>query len=215
MTQPGNSGSAGLIARVKAMILQPKSEWQAIATEPDSAQGIFMRYVVPLAAIGPIALFIGMQVFGLQIFGVSIKPTLMGGLAEAVISYILALVSVWVLTFIIDALAPQFGGTSDRTQAMKLAAYSATAGYLGGIFGLIPAIAVLGFLAALYGLYLLYLGATPVMKVPEDRAVIYIVVLFVAAIIVAVVVRFVTGLLTQPLLTSPVTISLADALRFA
>lgn len=215
MTQPGNSGSASLIARAKGMILQPKTEWAIAAAEPDSAQAIFLRYVVPLAAIGPIASFIGMQVFGLQLLGLSFKPTLMAGLTQAVVSYVLALVAVWVLTFIIDALAPQFGGTSDRTQAMKLAAYSATAGYLGGVFGLIPAVAILGLLASLYGLYLLYLGATPVMKVPEDRAVVYVVVLIVAAIVVYIVAAFVAGIVTRPMMTPPVTIGLVDALRFA
>src|SRR5690606_3263307 len=150
------------------------------------------------------------------LFGISFKPTLMGGLTQAVVSYVLALVSVWVLTFIIDALAPQFGGTSDRTQAMKLAAYSATAGYLGGAFGLIPAVAALGLLASLYGLYLLYLGATPVMKVPQDRAGLYVVIIIVAAIIVYFVVAMVTGILTRPFMTpSPVTIGLADAMRLA
>lgn len=216
MTTPGQPGSTGLIDRAKAMILQPKTEWETVAAEPDSAQAIFMRYVVPLAAIGPIAGFIGMQVFGLQFLGISFKPTLMGGLTQAVVSYVLALVSVWVLTFIIDALAPQFGGASDRTQAMKLAAYSATAGYLGGVFGLVPAVAALGILAGLYGLYLLYLGATPVMKVPQDRAVLYVVIIIVATIVVYVVMGMIASTLTQPFLTPPpVTISLADATYLA
>lgn len=214
MTTPGQPGSASLIARAKAMILQPKTEWETVAAEPDSAQAIFMRYVIPLAAIGPVAGFIGMQVFGFQFLGISFKPTLMGGLTQAIVSYVLALVSVWVLTFIIDALAPQFGGTSDRTQAMKLAAYSATAGYIGGAFGLIPAVAMLGVLASLYGLYLLYLGATPVMKVPQDRAVLYVVIIIVAAIVVYFVVGMLTGILTRPFLTPPpVTIGLVDAVR--
>jgi hypothetical protein len=203
-----SNGSASLIARAKAMILQPKSEWQVVATESDSAQGIFMRYVVPLAAIGPIAGFIGMQVFGFQAFGVSFKPSLMAGLTQAIVSYVLALVAIWVVTFIIDALAPSFGGTSDRTQAMKLAAYAGTAGYLGGIFGLVPAIALLGLLASLYGLYLLYLGATPVMKVPQDRAVVFVIIIIVATIAAYVVMGMITSAITAPMMAPPaVTIS--------
>lgn len=203
-----SNGSASLIARAKAMILQPKSEWQVVAAEPDSAQGIFMRYVVPLAAIGPIAGFIGMQLFGIQLFGVSFKPSLMAGLTQAIVGYLLALVSVWVITFIIDALAPSFGGTSDRTQAMKLAAYAGTAGYLGGIFGIVPAIAALGLLASLYGLYLLYLGATPVMKVPQDRAIVFVIIIIVAAIAAYFVIGLITAAITGPMMTPPaVTVS--------
>ena len=54
-------------------------------------------------------------------------------------------------------------------QALKVAAYSATAGWLAGVFGLIPALAILGLLG-LYSLYLLYLGLPILMKVPQDKA---------------------------------------------
>ncbi|MEM6475935.1 MAG: hypothetical protein AAF687_07195 [Pseudomonadota bacterium] len=52
-------------------------------------------------------------------------------------------------------------------------------------------LAVLGLLG-LYSLYLFYKGATPMMGVPEDKSVIYTVVV----IIVAIVTNFVIGMLT-------------------
>ena len=46
----------------------------------------------------------------------------------------LALVGVYVIALIIDALAPSFGGTKDSLKAFKVAAYSATAAWVAGIF---------------------------------------------------------------------------------
>ena len=72
-------------------------------------------------------------------------------------------------------LAPKFGGAR-RTgpRPSSWCAYSLTAGWVAGILGLIPSLSPCSeCLPALYGLYLFYLGATPVMKVPEDKAVGY------------------------------------------
>ncbi|MCZ7380999.1 MAG: hypothetical protein O8C64_05445 [Candidatus Methanoperedens sp.] len=48
--------------------------------------------------------------------------------------YILSIVDVYVIGIVINALAPNFSSKQDENQAMKLAAYSATAGLVGGIF---------------------------------------------------------------------------------
>src|SRR3546814_4593139 len=69
----------------------------------------------------------------------------------------LTIVGVFLFALIIDWLAPRFGGTSSRVQAVKVAAYSATAGWVAGIFALVPSLAMLSILG-LYSLYLLYLG---------------------------------------------------------
>src|ERR1700719_2611278 len=41
--------AAGLIARIKAILLTPSATWPVIAAEPSSAGGIYGRYVAPLA----------------------------------------------------------------------------------------------------------------------------------------------------------------------
>jgi hypothetical protein len=111
----------------------------------------------------------------------------MAGLSSAIFTFVMALVSLVVVTFIAEFLAPKFGGEANRRQALKWVAYSATASWVGGIFGLIPALSALGLLAGLYSLYLFYLGATPVMKVPEDKAIGYTAVTVVAAILISIV----------------------------
>src|SRR5205823_5645563 len=54
----------GWLARAKRLLLQPAQEWATIAGEFTSAGPIYMRYLVPMAAIGPIAATIGGIVFG-------------------------------------------------------------------------------------------------------------------------------------------------------
>ena len=190
--QPG--APASLIDRVKNILVTPKTEWPRIDAEPASIAGIYTGYVLILAAIGPIAMLIGQQVFGYSALGVSWKPPIGYSVTWAVLTYVLSLVSIYVLALIIDALAPSFGGTKDQVKAFKVAAYSWTAAWLAGIFQIIPMLAILG-IVGLYSLYLLFLGLPVLMKAPQDKAVGYTVVAVVAAIVLWIVVGFVVGAL--------------------
>lgn len=190
--QPG--APASLIDRVKNILVTPKTEWPRIDAEPASIAGIYTGYVLILAAIGPIAMLIGQQVFGYSALGVSWKPPIGYSVTWAVLTYVLSLVSIYVLALIIDALAPSFGGAKDQVKAFKVAAYSWTAAWLAGIFQIIPMLAILG-IVGLYSLYLLFLGLPVLMKAPQDKAVGYTVVAVVAAIVLWIVVGFVVGAL--------------------
>ena len=194
-----------LISRVQNILLRPKEEWGVIDAEPATIGGIYTTYVLILAAIGPIALVIGQQVFGIYGF----KPPMQFTIAWAVITYVLALVSVYVNALIIDALAPSFGGTKNSLNAFKVAAYSATAAWVAGIFAIIPALAILG-LVGLYSLYLLHLGLPRLMRVAEDKAIVYTIVVVVVWIIVYAVCLWLVGMLViaivGPMVVAPVMI---------
>ena len=194
---PPSSPASGIIERAKNIILKPKETWVAIDSEPATTQSIYMPYVLVLAAIGPIAQFIGGQVFGYGAFGISFHPPIGTALVSAILSYGLALATVFALALVIDGLAPNFGGQKNQVQALKVAAYSATAGWLAGIFGLIPALAILGLLG-LYTLYLLYLGLPILMKVPQDKAMGYTVVVIIVAIVLFLIVGAIVASLTAP-----------------
>lgn len=177
--------AAGIIERTKRILLEPKSEWARIDEEPSSIGEIFRGWVLVLGAIPSVASFLGAMLFGYGAFGFTYRPSLMSAAGSAVTQYVLTIVGIFVLSLIIDWLAPRFGGTSNRVQAVKVAAYSATAGWIAGIFALVPSLAMLSILG-LYSLYLLYLGLPRLMKAPEDKALSYTVVTIVAAIVLAV-----------------------------
>ena len=177
-----------IIERIKGIILKPKEEWQTIAGETTSIADLYKNYIIILAAIGPVASFIGLSIVGVSLPMVgSYRIPIVTGLLNAVVQYVLTLVGVYVLAFIIDALAPTFSGEKNMDQAFKVAMYSYIPGWLVGIFMIIPALGVLSILG-LYGLYLLYLGLPILMKSPQEKSVGYTITVIVAAIIIFVVI---------------------------
>ena len=191
--------TASLVERAKAIILQPDETWPKIAAEQTSSGDIFTRYALPLAAIGPIASFIGGQLFGISVLIATYKPGLMGGLTMAVTSFVMSLVALVILTFITDFLAPNFGGESNRGQAFKLVAYSMTPGWVAAGLGIIPSLSLIAGLIGLYGLYLLYKGANPLLKVPQEKAGVFTAVTVVCAIVLNIITATVIGTVTGAL----------------
>jgi hypothetical protein len=172
-----------LVDRVKNILLTPRTEWEVIDAEPTTVADLYKGYIMPLAAIGPVAQAIGSTVFGHTIpFLGSYRTPIGTAIGGAIVSYVLTLVGVFVLALIIDALAPTFDGTKNQIQALKVAAYSSTASWVAGIFGLIPALGLLMILAV-YSLYLLYLGLPVLMKSPKEKALGYTVVIIIAGIV--------------------------------
>ena len=118
------------------------------------------------------------------------------GISQAITSFVLSVIGVFVLAWVINALAPTFGATQSMPQAIKLSAYSMTAAWVAGIFYLLPFLTILAVIGALYSLYLFYVGLPVLMKVPADKVVTYAVVIFVACIILFGVVGMVVGRMT-------------------
>jgi hypothetical protein len=167
-----------LKARVKNILITPRSEWQVIADEPADLASLYTSYILPMAAIRPVCGAIGMSVVGIMGFRIGFGTALV----SAIVQYILSLIAVYVAALIASKLAPAFGGRDNLVQGLKLIAYSATASWVGGVFALIPLLSILGALVSLYSLYLLFSGAAVMMSVPEDRAVGYA-----AAVIIATI----------------------------
>lgn len=188
----GGSAGTGLVARVKGILISPTTEWDRIEREPASIAGLFTGYVCILAAIPAVAGLIGGQVFGIGVPGLSFKPGLGAAISLAVVGYLGSLIMTAVLGLVIDGLAPSFGAEKNRVQAFKVAAYSGTAGWVAGVFQVLPMLGILALLGSLYGCYLLYLGLPRVMKAPADKATGYAVVTIIVAIVVSIVIGVVT-----------------------
>ncbi len=187
-TGAGSAGFAKLIARAKAIVLGPTQEWPVIAEETDQPKDVVMNYVAPLAAIGPVAAFIGMAVFGISIpFIGTVRIGILGGLGTMVTTYVLGVLAVFLIAWIANALAPTFNGEQSFPQAFKLVAYAYTPAWLAGVLNIIPALGMLAILAALYALYVLYLGVPVMMKCPKEKAVPYTVVLVLVGIVASIV----------------------------
>jgi hypothetical protein len=179
----------GLVERAKSICLTPKTEWLDISGESTATGSLISDYVAPLALISPIAGFIGGSLVGYTVpFLGSYRVPIFTGLGTAVFIFVMAIVGVFIISFIINGLAPTFGGEKNSQQALKIAAYSFTPAWLAGIFQVFPSLGLLALLGALYSLYLLYLGLPRLMKCPEDKAIGYTAVVVVCAIVLSVIV---------------------------
>jgi len=176
-----------LIQRVQDILLKPKETWPIIAGEGGDTASIYTNYLIYLAAIPAVASFIGLSLIGAGAFGFSVRMPIMSGLVQMVVSFVLYLVMVFVMALIVDALAPTFNGTKSQINALKLVAYGSTAGFVGGIFGLIPSLSILGLIAGLYSIYLIYTGMPVMMKCPPEKAGAYTAVVIVCGIVAAVI----------------------------
>lgn len=189
---------AKLIARVKSILLTPKSEWPVIAAEPATVKGLYTGYIMILAAIPAVFGFIKGSLIGHSVFGVSVSTPLLAGLVAMVVGYVLSLVMLYVVALIINALAPTFGGTKDQVQALKAAAYAWTAAWVAGIAVVVPWLGWLVMLAGgIYSIYLLYLGLPHTMKCPQDKAVGYTAVSVIIAVVLSWIMAAIVGALTM------------------
>lgn len=179
-TTPGST-KASIVERAKAIILTPSQEWPRIAADDATTREVLTRYVIPLAAIGPIAGFISGQIFGYPGFNGNFQPGLIGGILLAVMSFFVSLIILLLLALLAFTLAPKFGGELNQLRSFKLVAYASTASYLAAIFTIVPRLELLSLLG-LYSIYLFHVGTNPMLGVPKNKAIGFTALIFVGAI---------------------------------
>jgi hypothetical protein len=181
-----------LMSRVKAILGTPRTEWPVIASEPATIGGIYRDYVLVLAAIPAVFGFLKHSVIGIGVpFLGTYRAGIGAGLTGMVVSFVLALASVYILSLIVNALAPTFGGQKDSVQAFKAVVYASTASWIAGFGQVVPWVAILIMLAGgIYSIYLLYLGLPQTMKCPTEKAAGYTAVTIIIAIILSWLIGF-------------------------
>ena len=183
-----------LVARVKEILLKPRETWQKIKAEETTVKELYISYAAILALIPAIANFIGSSLVGISFMGMFYRLPIGSGLVQAIMQYVLNLIGVYVVAFIIDALAPSFESKKNMAAAMKVAVYSFTPAWIAGVLGIIPVLSVLVIIASLYSLYLFYLGLPVLMETPKEKLIGYFAVVIIITIIVWVLVGALTGL---------------------
>lgn len=176
---------ASLIARVRGLLLQPKTELPRTIAEAGDFKSL-LPYVLALLGIGAVAGFLSAGVIGTWIpaqvvFGMKIGGGFFRAPVRALFGAVLAVgmgVGLWwFLAFILDALAPSFGARKDRAGALKVAAWTGTPIWLAGGLAILQSVPYLGILyllgriAALVYAVLIGVWALPLlMGTPESKA---------------------------------------------
>lgn len=142
-----------LVDRARAMIVSPAREWPVVAIEPTAISAV-------CGLVGSVVL----SMFFLH-SGVIV------GIVGAIIQFAFAILGVTIIALVAEALAPSFDGTKDRAQAFKWIGYAYTATWVAGFASLVPVVgSIVGLVGGLYSLYVLFLGAQPMMNVPQTKA---------------------------------------------
>ena len=180
----------GIINTAKQFIVNPKIEWEVAKEDTNSAQQHVMTYVLPLALISAVAIFIGVGLIGYRVLGYRVQ-SVSGGLAQAIISLGSILIGVYLSGFVIHKLAPNFNTTVTLDKAVKLVGFSYTAILLAGVLNIFPPLAFFTFLGGLYSLYIMYIGFKPMTNVSEEKSMSY----FIVSLLVIVAVYVIIGLI--------------------
>lgn len=193
--------STPLVQRAINILTKPAEEWGVIRGETTDTKSLFMGYALPLALIGPICGLLSVLLFAGLMGPLGLGAVLMSAIVGAALGIAINLLAVFLLGVIINALASSFGTQQNQTQAMKVAVYSMTASWVAGLLTLVPAVGgLLALLAGLYGFYLLYLGLQKVMDTPQDKAIIYTLVLFLIMAVILGVAMTIVGIITAAMM---------------
>lgn len=188
-----------IIERVKNIIVNPKKEWEVIATESSTVTSLFTGYVLPLTVLGAIAAFVGYGLIGISVLGIKITG-IDWGIYYALNKLIVGIIAYYVSVYVVDMLANSFASEKDLNRSAQLVAYGTTPAMIGGLFSILPAIALIGILFAFYSIYVWYLGLGPVKKTPEDKKVVYIIVSILVYIVAMVIIGTVVNKVLENIL---------------
>ena len=158
-----------LIRHIIGILFSPRQTWQTIAAEQTDARGLYTGYIMPVALIPVCASLVG-TVLAARASGQTAPASWLSIGIGTVVGYGLLLSIIGALACLANKLSPRFGGLSDPSKALQLAAYSATAGMVGSVFSVFPDLIIAGMLALLYSFYLMFLGAPAMLKTPQEKA---------------------------------------------
>lgn len=155
------------------LLTQPRQEWEKIHDENESVGECYMRHVLPLAALSPVAGVFGTTLIGWQIASsapVSLTPG--SAIQIGIVYYLAILFSVFMIGVMIRWMGETYGAEQSLSRCVALAAYTATPLFLVGVMQLYPVLWVnfiVGLPALAYTVYLLYTGVPIMMEIPTER----------------------------------------------
>jgi len=162
-----------ILSHVWGLFTHPEKEWKTIRKENCTIGRCYCSHVLLLAAIPPIAGYIGTTQVGWQIVTAEVhRLTHQSALWIAILSYLTILVAVFAIGKMIHWMGQTYGAKQTLPQCIALAAYTATPLFLIGVMLLYPVLwlnLLIGLVALMYTVYLLYLGVPIVMGISKER----------------------------------------------
>jgi hypothetical protein len=158
---------------VFGIMFSPLAEWEKIREDSASIVGHYLKYLIWIALLPPVAWYYGSTVNGWTLGDRVIRLTPESALQIMVLFYLAILIGVGFLGFMVHWMSETYGvDTSSYGQGVGIASYTCTPLLLCGGIGFYPLLwldIILGCAAAAYSVYLLYVGVPIVMQIPRER----------------------------------------------
>ena len=155
------------------IMFSPSATWEAIRDQDDSILVTYMKFILPLALLPPVAWYFGSVEMGWQLGDRVIKLTSASALHIMLLFYLAMLVGTGFLGFMVHWMSETYEAeNSSLRKGVRIAAYTLTPMFLCGVIGFYPLLwldIILGCVAGAYAVYLLYLGVPIVMGIPKER----------------------------------------------
>lgn len=174
-----------MIARIKNIIVNPKSEWDVIKAEDTNYQSVIMKFLLPLVVLAAVTQIIGLYLWGYFSTGYVIS--------ESIKDIVWQIVALAISAVVINELARTFSSKKNLDNATKLVVYASTPGLVAAIVANLSVYLAWILLFGLYGIYLYWVGVSKMMETPEGKRAGYAIASIVVIIIVNIVVFSLLG----------------------
>ncbi|ELR63747.1 Hypothetical protein C942_03416 [Photobacterium marinum] len=165
-----------ILGHLFGLYTHPKQEWRTIDKEHEGIQSS-LSHIMLIALLPPTFAFISSVFIGWRIgAGEPIFLTQSSALGMSVAMYFALIAGVFALAYLAHWMSHTFGSTPTFTQALELAAYTATPLFMVSIAAIYPQVwflMIAGLIGVAYSVYLLYTGVPILMHIPEERGFIY------------------------------------------
>ena len=155
------------------ILTRPHEEWARIRDRNESVLGHYMKYLIWVAALPPLAWWYGASQVGWELSGRDIRLTAASAGQIMGLFYITILIAIAFLGYMIHWMAKTYDARNDDiAHGIGVAAYMCAPMFLVGLTGFFPNLwldMLLGTLASAYTIYLLYIGIPIVYDMPKER----------------------------------------------
>ncbi|MGF1758925.1 YIP1 family protein [Photobacterium sagamiensis] len=165
-----------ILGHLFGIYTHPKQEWRTIDKEHEGVNSS-LSHILLIALLPPIFAFISSVFIGWEIgAGDPIYLTQSSAIGMSIAMYFALIGGVFALAYVSYWMSHTFGSTPTYTQALELAAYTATPLFMISIAAIYPHLwflMIAGLIGIAYSVYLLYTGVPILMHIPEERGFIY------------------------------------------
>ena len=165
-----------MIGNVVGILFSPDERWVSIRDQ-SKKRNTGLLHALVLAAIPALAGYYGAAHIGWRIGDGPTRYLTQDSALEIFIpAYVAQVLAILFLGRAIHWMARTYGSAPEKSQAMAIAAYSATPLFLSGIVALYPALwlfMLAGLVAVIHSVYLLYKGVPIVMNISADQGFVF------------------------------------------